>query len=52
MWALSSEYKIDQADFIDWMSNLMDEVRPKPSAQIPKAFHQHGIAKKRKTILV
>ena len=37
----------------DWMSflpsNLIEEIRPniqKPSAQIPEAFHQHGIALK------
>ena len=53
--------KIDQPDFTDWMSllpsNLVDENNPnpeafstiliqKPSAQIHKAFNQHGIIEK------
>ena len=32
-WALSSESKVDQADFLYWMflsSNLMDEISPNP----------------------
>ena len=52
MQALSSEFKIDQADFIYWMSflpsNLIKEISPNPkklSVQIlNKVVHQHSIA--------
>ena len=53
-WALSSEYKIDQVNFTDWMSFLTSNKKwkatliQKLSPQIPKAFLQHGGAEKAK----
>ena len=49
----SQNRKIDQADFTDWMSFLTSNLIwkesvliQKPSAQIPKAFQQHGLLMK------
>ena len=54
---LSSEFKTEQAKFTEWLcpsyhlTTWRKSVRiQKPSAQIPKAFYQHGIAEKTKVI--
>ena len=51
-WAFSSECKIDQVDFTDLTFRGKSTVIPNPSVQIPKAFHQHGLAEKTKIIQV
>ena len=49
--SISPEYKTVQAHFTDWISFLpsdpKDKINPnlEASAQIPKAFNQHGIPK-------
>ena len=54
--ASSSECKIDQANFKDFMSFLpsilwtKSALIQKPTAQIPKALQQRGIAEKTKII--
>ena len=50
MWALSSKCKIAQTVFTYWMyflsSTHIAGLIWKPSVQIHKAFHLHGIAEK------
>ena len=54
MLVLSSKYNIEQVGFTDWChSNQLTSFRKlthisKPSAQIPEALNQHGIAEKTK----
>ena len=51
IWILSPECKTVQAHFTDWISFLPSDPKDKiipnleASAQIPKAFNQHGIPK-------
>ena len=52
-WSLSSEWKLDQADFTDWISFLRSNPMGKKPALImwfsmltPKTFHQHEKAEK------
>ena len=56
-WALNSQCKIDLADFANWFFSYHLTLQwklaliQKSSAQLPKAFHQHGKTKQPKKIL-